>query len=121
MPSSLVQQLEQALAAGERIAVHCRQGIGRSALLVACVLVAAGEEPDTAFQHLSAARGCAVPETVEQQEWVKACAAALAVPGKGLWKEWPGKVEPTTYTECCVEGERRSRTGEDGENCMILR
>ena len=88
-----MQQLEQALAAGERIAVHCRQGIGRSALLAACLLVAAGEEPDTAFQHISAARGCAVPETVEQQKWVKACVPALAIPGKGVWKESPEKQE----------------------------
>jgi len=101
---ALGHQLEQALAAGERIAVHCRQGIGRSALLAACVLVAAGEEPETAFQHISAARGCAVPETVEQQEWVKACVPALAIPGKGVWKEWPGKPalaprQQTTHTE----------------------
>jgi predicted protein tyrosine phosphatase len=88
---TLVQQLEQALAVGERIAVHCRQGIGRSALLAACVLVAAGEEPDMAFQHISAARGCTVPETVEQQEWVKACVPARAMPGNGVWKAWPGK------------------------------
>jgi protein-tyrosine phosphatase len=88
---ALVQQLEQALAVGERIAVHCRQGIGRSALLAACVLVAAGEEPDMAFQHISAARGCTVPETVEQQEWVKACVPARAMPGNGVWKAWPGK------------------------------
>jgi len=80
---ALVHQLEQALAAGERIAVHCRQGIGRSALLAACVLVAAGEEPETAFQHISAARGCAVPETVEQQEWVKACVPASPFPARG--------------------------------------
>ena len=77
---TLVHQMEQALAAGERIAVHCRQGIGRSALLVACVLVAAGHNPDTAFQRISAARGCAVPETLEQQAWVKACVPAFAMP-----------------------------------------
>jgi len=76
---ALVHQLEHALAAGERIAVHCRQGIGRSALLVACVLVAAGHEPDAAFRHISAARGCVVPDTLEQQEWVKACVSALAM------------------------------------------
>jgi protein-tyrosine phosphatase len=90
---ALMQQLEQALAAGERIAVHCRQGIGRSALLAAGVLAAAGEEPDMALQHISAARGCAVPETVEQQEWVKACVPALAMPGNGVWNAWPGKQE----------------------------
>jgi protein-tyrosine phosphatase len=80
---ALVHQLERALAEGERLAVHCRQGIGRSALLAACVLVAAGEEPEMAFQRISTARGCAVPETAEQQEWVKACAPALSAPGKG--------------------------------------
>ncbi len=90
---ALVHQLEQALAEGERIAVHCRQGIGRSALLAACVLVAVGEEPETAFQRISTARGCAVPETAEQQEWVKACAPALSAPGKGVWKDRPGRKE----------------------------
>jgi hypothetical protein len=76
----LVRKLEHALAEGKRIAVHCRQGIGRSALLVACLLVAAGEEPDMAFQQISAARGCAVPDTAEQQEWVRACAPELSDP-----------------------------------------
>lgn len=75
---ALVQQLEEALIGGERVAVHCRQGIGRSGLLAACLLVAAGEEPAAAFQQIASARGCAVPETVEQREWVNACAPALA-------------------------------------------
>ena len=78
---ALARQLEHALAEGKRVAVHCRQGIGRSALLAACVLVAAGEEPDTAFQHIRVARGCAVPETAEQREWVKTCTPALSAPG----------------------------------------
>jgi predicted protein tyrosine phosphatase len=90
---ALVHQLMQALAEGEHIAVHCRQGIGRSALLAACVLVARGEKPETAFQHISIARGCMVPETVEQQEWVKACAPALSASGKSAGKEPPGKKE----------------------------
>lgn len=68
---SLVSQLESALEAGALIAVHCRQGIGRSALLVACVLVVAtGHDPNTVFQVIGIARGCAVPETVEQRDWV---------------------------------------------------
>jgi protein-tyrosine phosphatase len=77
---ALVHKLGQALAEGKRIAVHCRQGIGRSALLAACVLVAADEEPETAFEHISAARGCAVPEMTEQQAWVKACPLAPSAP-----------------------------------------
>jgi predicted protein tyrosine phosphatase len=90
---ALVRQLEEALAEGKHIAVHCRQGIGRSALVAACVLVAVGEEPATAFQHISTARGCAVPETAEQQEWVKACVPALSAPGLDVWKGRLGKKE----------------------------
>src|SRR5262249_15451580 len=47
---ALINQLESALKTGERIALHCRQGIGRSALLAASLLVAAGDDTDTAFQ-----------------------------------------------------------------------
>src|SRR6516164_8316746 len=36
----LVRRLEQGLARGRNIAIHCRQGIGRASLLAACVLVA---------------------------------------------------------------------------------
>ncbi|MBI4639560.1 MAG: dual specificity protein phosphatase family protein [Candidatus Tectomicrobia bacterium] len=74
---ALIHELEHALMEGKQIAVHCRQGIGRSALLAACLLIRAGEDPETAFQHISAARGCAVPDTAAQQEWVKACTPEL--------------------------------------------
>jgi len=73
----LVRELDKALTEGKSIVVHCRQGIGRSALLATCLLVASGEEPKAAFQHISAARGCAVPETAEQREWVSTLAAEL--------------------------------------------
>ena len=62
--------LEGFLAAGKTVAVHCRQGIGRSALIAACVLILAGITPEVVFQRLSAARGCPVPETAEQRQWV---------------------------------------------------
>ncbi|MDP2708210.1 MAG: hypothetical protein Q8O70_12020, partial [Burkholderiales bacterium] len=69
-----------ALAEGKNLAIHCRQGIGRSALLAACLLIMTGVDPDTAFQRLSAARGCAVPETAEQREWVRKFAQELPAP-----------------------------------------
>ena len=72
---TLVHMLAGRLGAGKRVAVHCRQGIGRSALLVACLLVVAGEDPETAFRRIREARGCPVPDTPEQQEWVKGFAA----------------------------------------------
>jgi protein-tyrosine phosphatase len=65
----LVQLLDQ-LHSGKKIAVHCRQGIGRSALIVASLLVMAGLEPSAAFRKVSAARGLDVPETSQQRDWV---------------------------------------------------
>ncbi|MBI5395249.1 MAG: dual specificity protein phosphatase family protein [Verrucomicrobia bacterium] len=76
--SALVHDLARALAAGKGVGLHCRQGIGRSALLAACLLAASGLDADAAFRRIRAARGCPVPDTVEQQEWVKAFAAQPA-------------------------------------------
>src|SRR5262249_9722902 len=78
------RKLEALLAAGRTVAIHCRQGIGRSALLAACVLALSGVAPDATFQRLSAARGCSVPEPAEQREWVMVFARELApVSAKG--------------------------------------
>jgi protein-tyrosine phosphatase len=67
---TLVQDLEQALANGEKIALHCRQSVGRAGLIAACLLVSGGEEPPSAFERISTARGCKVPDTAEQERWV---------------------------------------------------
>ena len=48
---------------GERIAVHCRMGIGRSGLLCAAILVALGFDADEAFLRVESARGLRVPDT----------------------------------------------------------
>lgn len=66
----LIRTIEAQLVAGKNVALHCRQGIGRSALVAASVLVAAGVEPGTAFAGVGGARGCSVPETTEQRDWV---------------------------------------------------
>jgi len=76
----LARKLDLALSEGKSVAVHCRQGIGRSAVLAACLLTASGEDPDTAFQRISVVRGCPVPETLEQREWLRALAAELLAP-----------------------------------------
>ena len=77
----LVKALEGYLAADTNVGIHCRQGIGRSGLAAACVLVSSGLPPDVAFNQLGEARGCPVPETTEQREWVEAFAPQL-VTGK---------------------------------------
>lgn len=66
----LVRDLEGKLAEGRNVAIHCRQGVGRSAILAACLLTSAGMDVEAAFGRIEAARGCKVPDTEEQKQWV---------------------------------------------------
>jgi protein-tyrosine phosphatase len=68
--SAVVTEVVQELAGGGRVAVHCRQGIGRSALLAITVLKTLGLTIDEATRRVAAARGHPVPETPEQMGWV---------------------------------------------------
>ena len=47
-----------------------RQGIGRSGLLAAALLVSSSVDPDAAIRRVSDARGLPVPETAQQKEWI---------------------------------------------------
>jgi len=71
----LIATLRAELAGGKSVVVHCRQGIGRSGLVAACLLVAEGWEPQRAVAHLSAVREVSVPETLEQRLWIDHFAA----------------------------------------------
>ncbi len=53
------------------VAVHCRQGIGRSGLIAAGVLVTSGVPAGKALEVVSSARGQIVPETPAQVAWVR--------------------------------------------------
>lgn len=66
----LVRRLTWYVEGGKAVAIHCRQGIGRSAVVAACVLAVLGERPDVALDRIAAARGRPVPDTDEQREWV---------------------------------------------------
>jgi protein-tyrosine phosphatase len=68
---SLMADLAGALEKGQNIAVHCRQGIGRSGLIAAGVLTIAGASPADAIQAVSSARGLSIPETPDQRQWVE--------------------------------------------------
>lgn len=76
----LVRRLEQKLAQGKKIAIHCRQGVGRAALLAACVLAAGGVDPASAWERIAATRGCAIPDTNQQREWVMRFARDMLIP-----------------------------------------
>jgi protein-tyrosine phosphatase len=67
---TLVRRLASLVASGKAVAIHCRQGVGRSALVAACVLIGLGEKPNFALDRVAAARGCPVPDTQEQRDWV---------------------------------------------------
>jgi protein-tyrosine phosphatase len=75
--ADLVTKLAEQLAGGKNVAIHCRQGIGRAALVAICLLVVADIAPETAVQRVSAARGCSVPETAEQRRWIADFAKSL--------------------------------------------
>ena len=68
----LLEELKAYLTQGKHLAIHCRMGLGRSALIAASVLVLNGFTPERACKLLSSARGYHVPETEEQRAWVKA-------------------------------------------------
>jgi protein-tyrosine phosphatase len=74
----LAHKLDTALSSGMSVGLHCRQGIGRSSLIAASVLIASGENSAEAFERISEARGRPVPDTVEQKEWVKTLATRLS-------------------------------------------
>jgi protein-tyrosine phosphatase len=75
----VVSRLSDVTASGKSVGVHCRAGVGRSAMLAASMLVAAGASPDEAFERVRVARGSPVPDTPEQRAWVEQFARRFPV------------------------------------------
>jgi protein-tyrosine phosphatase len=67
---TLARTLAARFEEGKKIAVHCRMGIGRSPLLLACILVLRGVPAEEAWTAIGDARGCVVPDTLEQRDWL---------------------------------------------------
>ena len=68
---TLLREVMGELEAGRSVAVHCRQGIGRSGLIAIGALITAGIDLDDAIKTVSAARGLPVPETESQLQWLR--------------------------------------------------
>jgi protein-tyrosine phosphatase len=70
----LLRLHQEFLSAGKTVAIHCRQGIGRAGMMAAFVVVLDDLEcrlnVGEAIMRVSAARGCPIPETPEQRQWV---------------------------------------------------
>ncbi len=65
-----MRKLGSEIQQGKKVAVHCRQGIGRSSLISAALLISAGEDIEQALKAITKARGLEVPETAEQRKWL---------------------------------------------------
>jgi protein-tyrosine phosphatase len=69
--SRVIVNATEMLQQGKNVAVHCRQGIGRSGLLAAALLIKSGSTPGDALTQISGARGVSVPETSGQMAWIQ--------------------------------------------------
>jgi protein-tyrosine phosphatase len=78
--TKLIDVLGEKLKTGAGVAIHCRAGIGRSALIAACTMTRVGITAAKAFELIGKARGVGVPDTDEQSAWVRAFETALRRP-----------------------------------------
>jgi protein-tyrosine phosphatase len=64
---ALAKQIAKDVRKGYFVVVHCRGGIGRSAVVAGAALIAMGAGADEAMRLVSEARGVPAPETEEQR------------------------------------------------------
>ncbi len=69
--NGLLRSVTEYLRNGKAVAVHCRAGIGRSSMIVAAALIRNGLSVESAFRAIEEARGCPVPDTAEQRQWIE--------------------------------------------------
>ena len=77
--AEILLAIDRRIRQGGVVYVHCRGGVGRTGLVVACWLQEHGRTPDSALAELSAkwrtvkksSGQQASPETAEQVDWVK--------------------------------------------------
>ena len=73
----LLGRIHRELQQGKNVLVHCRQGIGRTGLIAASLLVRDGMDPEIAMEQISKTRGVHVPETAEQESCIHEVAASV--------------------------------------------
>lgn len=72
------------LERGDKVFVHCEQGIGRSALLACCVLVSRGRTPRVAIERVKAARATVAPSPEQLRALLQWSAEWCRMQGKPL-------------------------------------
>lgn len=68
--NQFILQLKNGILSGKKIVIHCRMGIGRSAIVAGAVMISLGESCDNIVRTISLARGLKVPDTIEQEKWL---------------------------------------------------
>jgi protein-tyrosine phosphatase len=63
---AILGQLDELLASGRTVYLHCRGGIGRTSTVLGCYLVRGGQTADAVLADLEG------PETDEQRAFVRA-------------------------------------------------
>jgi atypical dual specificity phosphatase len=74
-----VDAIDHALAEGQKVAVHCGGGLGRTGTLLACYLVRHGMSTVDAIERVRAVR----PGSIETRDQVRAIVAFAQVPRRG--------------------------------------
>lgn len=87
----LIQQLAKAIADNQSVFIHCRAGIGRSGCVAALVLLRLGLPVDAVFPLLSKTRGVRVPDTEQQEHWIRTLATSVISdqPPAAAFSPWP--------------------------------
>jgi protein-tyrosine phosphatase len=82
--------LRDEVVSGRTVVAHCRQGVGRSPLVVASILVLLGVAAEDAWSRIKQVRGRHVPDTAAQGRWVEelALAKARAPEGPNARRPW---------------------------------
>jgi len=84
-------EIAAALAAGRNVYVHCRAGIGRTGTVAGCFLVEQGRDGERALSELNtlwteqcarAATWPAIPQTLEQANYIREWAPRVALSGR---------------------------------------
>lgn len=75
--AAILDALSSSLTSSKNVVIHCRQGVGRSGLVAACLLATEGLSTKLAVERIGSARGIPIPETREQRDWIDHYAAIL--------------------------------------------
>lgn len=67
----LLERIAELLRQRKTVVVHCRMGVGRSAMVAAGLLCLEGLNPGEAFARVEASRRQHVPDTPAQRQWVE--------------------------------------------------